>query len=66
MARKYGYQDVVRVVYTNKSDAVLGVLDGDVGVVQDSTPTAYPDVFIKRLGKVVTLGSKQLIDGVIV
>lgn len=66
MIKKYGYQDVVSVSYTSKRDKEEGVLEGDTGVVQDRTPTSYPDVFIKRLGRVVTLQSKQLIDGVIV
>lgn len=65
MIKQWGYQDTVRVDYTSKADKLLGVLEGDIGIVQDRTPTQHPDVFIKRLGTVVTLSSKQLVDGVL-
>lgn len=66
MTKSWGYQDTVRVEYTTKADKALGVRDGDVGVVQDRSPSKFPDVFIRRLGTVVTLSSKQLTDGVLV
>lgn len=56
--------DVVRVLYLHNTEADLGIQVGDVGVVTDRVPTAYPDVYFKHLNKTLTLTSIQLKDGV--